>query len=151
MELRRVQVGDPAVSVLLSGLSEEYRIRYGEVDEMSTVPAAEFDPPGGLFVIAVDAGQVLAGGGFRYLESGVCEIKRMWTRSDQRRRGLASAVLAALEEGGREAGYKTLRLETGPAQPEAAALYEGRGYRRIPVYGRYRHAMAFEVDLYSVD
>ena len=149
--MRRVQVSDPAVSVLLSGLSEEYRNRYGEVDEMSTVPEAEFDPPGGLFVIAVDAGQVLAGGGFRYLESGVCEVKRMWTRSDQRRRGLASAVLAALEEAAREAGYRTLRLETGPAQPEAAALYAGRGYRRIPVFGRYRQALAFEVDLFSVD
>ncbi|HET6964555.1 MAG TPA: GNAT family N-acetyltransferase, partial [Acidimicrobiales bacterium] len=84
------------------------------------------------------------------LEDGVCEIKRMWTRADQRRRGQASAVLHGLELAAREAGYHTLRLETGPAQPEAAALYEGRGYRRIPVYGRYSEALAFEVDLASV-
>ena len=63
------------------------------------------------------------------------------------RRGHATTVLAALEELARQAGYTTLRLETGPAQPEAAALYGRRGYRRIPVYGRYPQALAFERDL----
>ena len=150
MGLRRVRISDPEVGVLLAALAEEYRSRYGEGDEMSTVPDSDFDPPAGMFLVAVEAGEVVAGGGFRYLEDGVCEIKRMWTRADQRRRGQASAVLHGLELAAREAGYHTLRLETGPAQPEAAALYEGRGYRRIPVYGRYSEALAFEVDLASV-
>jgi hypothetical protein len=50
-----------------------------------------------------------------------------------RRRGLASRVLA--------------RLETGPLQPEAAALYGVRGYERIPVFGPYPDALAFEKPL----
>lgn len=147
MELRRVRIDDPDVGALLSGLADEYRTRYGEVDELSTVPDSEFDPPAGSFIIAVEEGRVVAGGGFRYLEDGVCEVKRMWTHAAQRRRGLASVVLDALEAAAREAGYTTLRLETGPAQPEAAALYERRGYHRIPVFGRYPQALAFEVDL----
>ena len=150
VELRRVRISDPEVGVLLSGLADEYQSRYGDGDEMSTVPESDFDPPAGLFLVAVEAGEVVAGGGFRNLEAGVCEIKRMWTRADQRRRGLASAILHGLEVAAREAGYHTLRLETGPAQPEAAALYERRGYHRIPVYGRYSEALAFEVDLASL-
>ncbi|HEX5267836.1 MAG TPA: GNAT family N-acetyltransferase [Acidimicrobiales bacterium] len=149
MELRRVRISDPDVEPLLSGLADEYRRRYGEQDELSSVPDVEFDPPSGLFLIAVEAGEVVAGGGFRYLETGVSEVKRMWTRDDRRRRGLASALLLALEAAAQEVGYKTLRLETGPAQPEAAALYEQRGYQRIPVFGRYQQALAFEVDLAS--
>ncbi|HET6963516.1 MAG TPA: hypothetical protein VFH58_02015 [Acidimicrobiales bacterium] len=38
-------------------------------------------------------------------------------------------------------------LETGPLQPEAAALYDGRGYKRIPKYGPYPEALAFETEL----
>lgn len=149
VELRRVRISDPEVVPLLSGLTDEYLSRYGEGDEMSTVPDSEFDPPAGLFLVAVEAGHVVAGGGFRYLDAGVCEIKRMWTRTDRRRRGLASVILNGLEAAAREAGYHTLRLETGPAQPEAAAMYERRGYHRIPVYGRYAQALAFEVALVS--
>ena len=48
-----------------------------------------------------------------------------------------------------DAGYHTLRLETGPAQPEALALYERVGYLRIPTFGRYRDAIAFERSLPS--
>jgi GNAT superfamily N-acetyltransferase len=149
VELRRVRISDPDVEPLLSGLADEYQRRYGEQDELSSVADVAFDPPSGLFLIGVEAGEVVAGGGFRYLETGVCEVKRMWTRDDRRRRGLASALLLALEAAAREVGYKTLRLETGPAQPEAAALYEQRGYQRIPVFGRYPQALAFEVDLAS--
>jgi hypothetical protein len=52
--------------------------------------------------------------------------------------------LDALEIVAREHGYTWLKLETGPAQPEAQSLYEGRGYRSIPTYGRYEQARAFE-------
>ncbi len=68
----------------------------------------------------------------------------MWTAPDQRRKGYASVVLDALEQEARNRGYANLRLETGPAQPEARALYDRRGYRRIPTYGRYELATAFE-------
>ena len=74
----------------------------------------------------------------------------MWTREDQRRRGLASAVLGELEERAGDAGYHTVRLETGPRQPGAAALYTARGYRRIEAYGWYPQALAFERDLGAV-
>ena len=73
----------------------------------------------------------------------------MWTHPAHRRRGHAMTVLAALEAAAGDAGYHTVRLETGPAQPEALALYERVGYRRIPTFGRYRDAIAFERPLRS--
>jgi GNAT superfamily N-acetyltransferase len=147
MELRRVRLSDPIVAPLLADLAAEYETRYGPGDEMTATDAAEFDPPSGLFLALVDNEIVVAGGGFRHLSPGVCEVKRMWTHAGHRRRGHASAVLDALEEAARAADYRVLRLETGPAQPEATALYGLRGYRRIPAYGRYREALAFERSL----
>ena len=47
----------------------------------------------------------------------------------------------------RDRGYAVVRLETGPLQPEAQAMYDRLGYRRIPVFGRYPTALAFERSL----
>ena len=68
----------------------------------------------------------------------------MWTHPEYRRQGLARRVLDALEEAAVGAGYRGLILETGPNQREAASLYQRRGYIRIPPYGRYPDALAFE-------
>lgn len=150
MELRPVRLSDAEAGVLLAGLAGEYEIRYGPNDELTTTDDAEFEPPEGLFLVLTggeDGGTVVAGGGFRRLDLDTCEVKRMWTHPDHRRRGHGTTVLRGLEDAARAAGYATLRLETGPRQPEAEALYTSTGYRRIPVYGRYPTALAFELPL----
>jgi len=151
MEMRQVRLSDPVVAPLLTSLAAEYASLYGEVDEMATTEPAQFDPPAGVFIAVVEESAtgptVVAGGGLRPLSPGVCEVKRMWTHPDHRRRGLAAAVLDELEDRARAAGYATVRLETGPRQPAAAALYAKRGYRRIAPYGRYSVALAFELSL----
>ncbi len=144
MELRHVQMDDPEVAPLLHGLADEYRQRYGLGDEVTSVPAHEFQPPGGAFLVLLEGGETVAGGALRQVTSQTCEVKRMWTAPDQRRRGHASVVLDALEAEARELGYSTLRLETGWAQPEACSLYRRRGYRQIPSYGPYERATVFE-------
>ena len=45
-------------------------------------------------------------------------------------------VLRALEEEGRRLGYRRARLDTGPRQPRARALYESAGYAAICAYNR---------------
>jgi GNAT superfamily N-acetyltransferase len=146
MEVRLCRYGDPEAEPLVRGLAEEYDARYEGSDEITRTSADEFDPPKGGFVVIVDDGVTVAGGGFCYLAPGVCEMKRMWTRPDHRRQGLATRVLDALESWAAKAGYSHVRLETGPNQPEAAELY-GRRYRRISTYGPYPRDIAFEGDL----
>ena len=68
-------------------------------------------------------------------EPSTGELKRMNVAPEFRGRGIASAVLAGLEELGAEVGYCKIRLATGARQPEAMALYERRGYRLIEPYG----------------
>ena len=47
---------------------------------------------------------------------------------------MARALLAALEDAARDLGYARVRLDTGPRQPHARALYESAGYAEIPDY-----------------
>jgi GNAT superfamily N-acetyltransferase len=144
VDILEVQLGDPVTAPLLAGLAEEYLQRYGASDEMATTTHAEFDPPGGGFLVMVEGDEILAGGGIRRFSADTCEVKRMWTAPRHRRRGIAATLLRALEQLARDRGYARVMLETGPAQPEALALYTAAGYARIPVYGRYPSALAFE-------
>jgi GNAT superfamily N-acetyltransferase len=72
----------------------------------------------------------------------------MYTRSDFRRKGVAQAILAEAERLALEFGYTNLKLQTGPKQPEAAALYERVGYYRIPIFhGNWDQVLAYQKDL----
>ncbi|WP_265522381.1 GNAT family N-acetyltransferase [Oerskovia flava] len=59
------------------------------------------------------------------------ELKRIWTHSAHRRRGLARQVLAELEQRAAARGYRRIYLTTGPRQPEAAGLYLATGYTAL--------------------
>jgi ribosomal protein S18 acetylase RimI-like enzyme len=145
MELRPIRLTDDAAVPPLTWLGEAYRGWYGAPDE---VHPEEFDPPEGAFLVLVDdAGATVAGGGFRRIDDGLAEVKRVWTAPEARRRGHASRVLQALETVARERGYRRLRLETGPAQPEAVAMYRALGYAHTPEVAIWPSRLAFEKPL----
>jgi ribosomal protein S18 acetylase RimI-like enzyme len=51
-----------------------------------------------------------------------------------RRRGVARLILRELERLAAARGYSLVRLDTGPEQPHALALYESEQYRAIGDY-----------------
>lgn len=144
MKSARVRLTDPEALPLLEAVMQEYRERYGPLSD-EVLPTAEFDAPDGAFLVLLnDQGETVAGGGIRRYNLNSCEVKRVWTHADYRRQGLAIRVLAELEGIARELGYERVRLETGPAQPEAQALYRRLGYQKIETYGHYPLATGFE-------
>ena len=64
----------------------------------------------------------------------VGEIKRMWISPDARGMGLATRLLARLEELAQEFGWTRVRLDTNRALKEAQLMYRKAGYQEI---GRY--------------
>jgi DNA-binding MarR family transcriptional regulator/N-acetylglutamate synthase-like GNAT family acetyltransferase len=88
-------------------------------------------PPSGLFVIARLDGDAVGCGGFKRVDRATGEIKRVWTAPSARGMGVARRMLRALEAAAREAGVKTLRLDTNRALTEAHALYRSEGYLEI--------------------
>ncbi len=127
---------DPLAAALVAELSREYDERYGLNDgipssiELSRYPARRFQPiDGGTFLLLVENGSAVAGGAFMRAENaGAVEIKRVWTHSAHRRRGLARQVMAELEAEAARRGIRSIVLTTGPRQPEAVALYLTLGY-----------------------
>ncbi len=89
-------------------------------------------------LVAWDAGGGALGiAALRAFDARTLEIKRMYVRPPARRRGVAVALLRALEDEARRLGAQRIVLETGIAQPEAMALYERCGYLPIPRYPPY--------------
>jgi GNAT superfamily N-acetyltransferase len=137
---------DVDVQRLAAEQQAEVRARYDGKGEPGTPPSAS-----DISVVLVardDGGTALGCGALRVLGDGVAEVKRMYVAPAARGRGVAKAVLAGLEEAARERGWTTLRLETGPRQPEAIGLYSQAGYRPIEAFGAYVDAPDAEDSLF---
>ena len=129
-----VPADTPPASDLLAAMVAEMATLYGPIDgpHMPSATPADFAPPHGTFVVGYDAdGTAVCAGGVKRLDAETAEIKRMYVIPSARRRGLARVLLAALENAARDLGYATVRLDTGPLQGHAQAMYESAGYRAI--------------------
>ena len=126
---------DPVVQRLAEDQQTEIRARYGGKLEPGRPPSAA--DVAVVLLAREDDGTPLGCGALRPLGDGAVEVKRMYVVPGARGRGVGRAVLAGLEEAARGHGWTTLRLETGPCQPEAVALYTAAGYRSIGPFGGY--------------
>jgi putative acetyltransferase len=124
----------PESVALRDELRRELDARYGSDLEPGEKPSAEDVT---LFVVAREDGRALGCGALRSLGAPVVEIKRMYVRPTARGRGVGAAILGELEARAAALGFRVVRLETGPLQPEAIGLYEHAGYREIPCFGAY--------------
>lgn len=129
---------DAAAQPLLDGLVSEYDGRYGAASrpggarsEILRYPAEAFRSPLGDFLLLQRDGVTIAGGAFMSHDDETAEFKRIWTRPDLRRQGLAKRIMLALEESAADHGYTRAYLTTGFRQPEATALYLLLGYRPL--------------------
>ncbi len=117
-------------------MTAEMRVLYDGLDldapGMPKASPAELGPPGGTYLVGYDAqGRAVCGGGLKRLPDGTCEIKRMYVVPAERGRGVARALLHALEQAARDLGYRVARLDTGPRQSHAQRMYIAAGYHPI--------------------
>lgn len=133
--LIRTNSEHPDFRYLVSLLDKDLAIRDGEdhtfYDQFNKIDSIKHAVVAYLDDIPVGCGAI------KQYEDGVAELKRMYVKEDYRRKGIASAVLKELEEWAKELSYSSLILETGKAQPEAIALYQGKAFSIIPNYGQY--------------
>ncbi|MCW2581569.1 MAG: Acetyltransferase family protein [Klenkia sp.] len=127
---------DPRVQALSDAQQAELRERYDGRGESGTPPTA--DDVALVLLLSEDDGTPVGCGALRPLGPGAAELKRMYVVPAARGRGLSRLVLTGLEAAAAQRGWRTLRLETGPLQHEAIALYERSDYRPIEAFGHYR-------------
>lgn len=85
-------------------------------------------PPRGIFYLVAADGQVLATGGLRVIDDGVCELKRVYVRPADRGQRLGERIVHRLLDDARSFGYRRIRLDTEPFMTSAQALYEWFGF-----------------------
>jgi GNAT superfamily N-acetyltransferase len=139
---------------IVHAASDELLQRYGGDGDNKHLNVDELRPPLGLFIVARHGRHLVGGIGLRSIADPAlhfAEVKRLWVRPDLRREGIGLALMKEIESRAKALGYVTLFLETGPAQPEALALYQLNGWMGIENYppGAFSHPIAhrFKKDL----
>jgi GNAT superfamily N-acetyltransferase len=89
-------------------------------------------------VVAYEHGKPLGCGAIKEFDKKTMEVKRMYVSPDGRKKGIATKILAELEQWARDLSCEKCILETGKRQPEAIALYVKNGYALMSSnYGQY--------------
>ena len=137
VEVRPLAPADPRVRRLVDMLDRlQISLYPAESNHLDPIEALERDNV--TVFAAFVAGEVVGCGAVKRISERYGEIKRMYVDSNARGRGIGTALMETLESSLLAHGIDLARLETGIHQPEALALYERRGYVRIPPFGDYR-------------
>lgn len=121
----------------------------GFSEELADLPG-KYAPPSGCLLLAMADGQPAGCVALRSLGAGVCEMKRLYVRSQHRGLGLGRKLTERVIQEARHLGYQRIRLDTiGSKMSRAVSLYEALGFRMIPPYceTRFPDAVFMELDL----
>lgn len=96
----------------------------------------ELCTPDVLFFVAVDEGKIL-GTAAMALKDGYGEVKSMFVDPTARGKGIADALMTALDRAAAANDLPRLRLETAEILTAAVKLYSRHGFAPCPLFGDY--------------
>lgn len=86
-------------------------------------------------VVVYDGDLPAACGAWKAVDGETAEIKRIYVRPECRRKGIATALIGALEADAAATGRKKLILETAVDTTGSHSLYLSLGYKQRDYYG----------------
>lgn len=128
----------PAVATLLT--RHHALMRAGSPEESCHVMDVSELVAADVTLLAARQGeQVLGVGALKVIGADHGELKSMHTAQEARGKGIAGAILNALQDIAQEKGLSRLSLETGTADmfAPARALYQAEGFQVCPPFGGY--------------
>jgi len=105
----------------------------GFSQELATLPG-HYAPPQGCILLAEESGPFVGCVALRPLEIKICEMKRLFVRSDYRGHGIGRMLACAVIDRARDIGYEKMRLDTISTMKEARTLYYSLEFRNIKAY-----------------
>jgi putative acetyltransferase len=102
--------------------------------ELAGLPG-DYAPPQGRLLLAEYEGEVAACVALHKVEPGICEMKRLYLRSQFRGKGLGRTLAERIVAEARQIGYRHMRLDTvEPIMKDAVAMYRKLGFKEIAPY-----------------
>jgi ribosomal protein S18 acetylase RimI-like enzyme len=102
-------------------------------NELAKLPAKYAEPEGSIFLAKV-GGQAAGCIALWKLEVGVCEMKRLFVKSEFQGLGLGRMLANKLMEEAKNKGYSTIKLDTLRRLKSANNLYASLGFRETQPY-----------------
>ena len=93
-----------------------------------------YNAPNGLFLLAWYNGKISGGIGLRFLDTIVCEMKRLYVYDKFKKKGIGRILCTELIKEATILGYEKMRLDTLSRLDEAINLYENLGFKIIKPY-----------------
>ena len=102
--------------------------------ELAELPG-DYAPPEGRLLLAEYEGQLAGCVALHKLDDAICEMKRLYLRSQFRGKGLGRLLADRIIAEARQIGYRRMRLDTiEPVMKDAVAMYRKFGFREIAAY-----------------
>ena len=135
IKITRTDTLNPKIKELIKALDNELRDLYGDSQDNYTT---HNDLSKGFPAILIEQNETPIGcGAFKQYDETSGELKRIFLKPEMRGQGISKLIVKALEDWMIEENLPVSRLETGPKQIAALALYKKLGYKVIPNYGVY--------------
>ncbi len=102
--------------------------------ELAALPG-DYAPPAGRLLLAEYEDQLAGCVALHKLDSGICEMKRLYLRPKFRGQGIGRVLGGRIITEARHIGYKRMRLDTvEPVMKDAVEMYRKLGFKEIAPY-----------------
>ena len=121
---------------LVGELDRGYYERIG--DELSKYDSYNEFKDHHVVILAVDNDNAIACASYRVFDNDSVEFKRVYVKSEYRKRGIAYNLIKELEKSAVKSGFKYSYIVTGKNNQPAIRLYEKLNYYLIDNFGQFK-------------